>query len=135
MHVRFFVKDIAKAWLNSFSTDLLLHKSLTKFFPMSKINTLKREKNNFYQINGEQFYKCWERFNDLLFKCSHHGFEKWRLVQYFYNSLNMSNLYIVKFINDGKLWNLYKGATWDFLNSLSENSQQLDFSNQREKSN
>ncbi|KAH9801429.1 hypothetical protein KPL71_001026 [Citrus sinensis] len=37
-------------------------------------------------------------------------------------------------MNGGRFLNLHEGAAWDFFNSLSENSQQWDFSNQREKS-
>ncbi|KAH9705608.1 hypothetical protein KPL70_011947 [Citrus sinensis] len=37
-------------------------------------------------------------------------------------------------MNGGRFLNLHEGAAWDFFNSLAENSQQWDFSNQREKS-
>lgn len=136
----FSLKDKAKAWLNSLPAgsistwDELSNKFLTKFFPMSKTNALRREISDFYQREGEQFYECWERFNDLLLKCPHHGFEKWRLIQCFYNGLTMSNRHMVESMNGGRFLNLHEGAAWDFFNSLSENSQQWDFSNQREKS-
>ncbi|KAH9801427.1 hypothetical protein KPL71_001026 [Citrus sinensis] len=136
----FSLKDKAKAWLNSLPAgsistwDELSNKFLTKFFPMSKTNALRREISDFYQREGEQFYECWERFNDLLLKCPHHGFEKWRLIQCFYNGLTMSNRHMVEYMNGGRFLNLHEGAAWDFFNSLSENSQQWDFSNQREKS-
>ncbi|KAH9803520.1 hypothetical protein KPL71_001801 [Citrus sinensis] len=136
----FSLKDKAKAWLNSLHAgsistwDELSNKFLTKFFPMSKTNALRREISDFYQREGEQFYECWERFNGLLLKCPHHGFEKWRLIQCFYNGLTMSNRHMVESMNGGRFLNLHEGAAWDFFNSLSENSQQWDFSNQREKS-
>lgn len=135
----FSLKDKAKAWLNSLPAgsistwDELSNKFLTKFFPMSKTNALRREISDFYQRESEQFYECWERFNDLLLKCPHHGFEKWRLIQCFYNGLTMSNRHMVESMNGGRFLNLHEGAAWDFFNSLSDNSQQWDFSNQREK--
>ena len=46
----------------------------------------------------------------------------------------MSNRHMVESMNGGRFLNLYEGDAWDFFNSLSENSQQCDFSNQREKS-
>ncbi|KAK9209124.1 hypothetical protein WN944_001488 [Citrus x changshan-huyou] len=46
----------------------------------------------------------------------------------------MSNRHMVESMNGGRFLNLHEGAAWDFFNSLSENSQQWDFSNQREKS-
>ncbi|KAH9723595.1 hypothetical protein KPL70_007173 [Citrus sinensis] len=135
----FSLKDKAKASLNSLPArsistwDKLSNKFLTKFFPMSKTNALRREISDFYQREGEQFYECWERFNDLLLKRPHHGFEKWRLIQCFYDGLTMSNRHMVEFMNGGRFLNLHEGAAWDFFNSLSKNSQQWDFSNQREK--
>lgn len=60
----FSLKDKAKALLNSLiprsitSWDLLKNKFLTKIFPMSKTNSLKREISDFYQKEGEQFYEC-----------------------------------------------------------------------------
>ena len=46
----------------------------------------------------------------------------------------MSNRHMVEFMNGGRFLNLHEGAVWNFFNSLYENSQQWDFSNQREKS-
>ena len=82
----FSLKDKVKAWLNSLpsnsitSWDQLISKFLSKFFPMSKTNALRREIADFRQAEGEQFYMCWERFKDLLLRCPHHGFKLWRLV-------------------------------------------------------
>ena len=82
----FYLKDKAKAWLNSLapssitSWHQLNYKFLSKFFPMSKTNALRREIADFTQKDDEQFYVCWERFKDLLLRCPHHGFEPWRLV-------------------------------------------------------
>ena len=126
----FSLKDRAKAWLNSLipnsvtSWDLLRNKFLTKFFPMSKTNALRREISDFYQNEGEQFYECWERFKDLLLKCPHHGFERWRLVQYFYNGLNMSSRHMIESMNGGAFLNLSENNAWKVLETLSKNSQQ-----------
>ena len=54
---------------------------------MAKTNALRREIADFYQDEQEKFYESWELFKDLILKCPHHGFETWRLVQYFYNHL------------------------------------------------
>ena len=42
---------------------------------MAKTNALRREIADFYQDEQEKFYESWERFKDLILKCSHHGFE------------------------------------------------------------
>ena len=46
----------------------------------------------------------------------------------------MSNRHMIESMNGGRFLNLHERTAWDFFNSLSENSQQWDFSNQREKS-
>ena len=60
---------------------------LKKFFPTHKTNALKRQIQNFSQNSNEVFFQCWERFKDLLNSCPHHGFEKWRLISFFYEGL------------------------------------------------
>ena len=98
----FSLKDKAKAWLNSLapssitSWDQLNYKFLSKFFPMSKTNALRREIADFTQKDDEQFYVCWERFKDLFLRCPHHGFEPWRLVQYFYNGLTVPSRQMIE---------------------------------------
>ena len=77
----------------------------------------------FIKERVSNFTSVGERFNDLLLKCPHHGFEKWRLIQCFYNGLTMSNRHMVESMNGGRFLNLHEGAAWDFFNSLSENSQ------------
>ena len=97
----FSLKDKAKVWLNSLPVrssttwDELSNKFLTKFFVCLKQMFI-REISDFYQRECEKFYECRERFNNLLLKCPHHGFDKWRLVQRFYNGLTMSNRHMVE---------------------------------------
>ena len=119
----FSLKDKAKAWLNSLPTgtitswNQLVNKFLGKFFPMSKTDALRREISDFYQTEGEQFYECWERFNDLLLKCPHHGFETWRLVKYFYDGLIPSNRQMIQSMHGGKFLQLNEGRAWESLES------------------
>ena len=116
----FSLKDKAKAWLNSLS-------------PRST-NALSREIANFYQDEQEKFYESWERFKDLILKCPYHGFETWRLVQYFYNGLTQTNRNMIESMNGGGFLSLMYDEACKFLENLSESSQQWDFSNRRERS-
>ncbi|KAH9792419.1 BED-type domain-containing protein [Citrus sinensis] len=52
-----------------------------------KTNAIRREISEFTQREDEQFFKTWERFNGLLLKCPHHGYEKWHQCQYFLEGL------------------------------------------------
>ncbi|GJU11976.1 reverse transcriptase domain-containing protein [Tanacetum coccineum] len=44
----------------------------------------------FQQRFGETFAEAWDRFKDLLNKCSHHGFSPLHQIDTFYNNLNQS---------------------------------------------
>nr|GFD43118.1 reverse transcriptase domain-containing protein [Tanacetum cinerariifolium] len=39
----------------------------------------------------ESFYEAWERFNDLLRACPHHGFSELHKLDTFYNALNFND--------------------------------------------
>jgi hypothetical protein len=101
---------------------------------MSKTNTLHREITDFAQKEHEKFYESWEKFKDLLLRCPHHGFETWRLVQYFYNGLTQSNHNMIESMNGGSFLSLTHSDAFDFLDKLFESSQQWDFSSRRDKS-
>ena len=86
---------------------------------MTKTNALRREIAYFYQDEQEKFYDNWERFKDLILKCPHHGFETWRLVQYFYNGLTQTNHNMIESMNGGGFLSLvddkaYKITTMRF---------------------
>jgi hypothetical protein len=102
VHLRLFpfsFHDRARAWLDSntsgsiTSWESLLSKFYIDFFPMSKVNEARKEISSFTQEEEEDkmFFECWERFKDLLIKCPPHGYETWRLVQFFYQGLTQPN--------------------------------------------
>ncbi|GJS25724.1 hypothetical protein Tco_0486344 [Tanacetum coccineum] len=45
----------------------------------------------FQQIFDETFYEAWDRFNDLLRACPHHGFSELHQLDTFYNALNSND--------------------------------------------
>ncbi|GKD47048.1 hypothetical protein Tco_1271693 [Tanacetum coccineum] len=45
----------------------------------------------FQQRFDEAFYKAWDRFNDLLRACLHHGFSELHQLDTFYNALNLND--------------------------------------------
>ncbi|KAL6551317.1 hypothetical protein OROMI_021805 [Orobanche minor] len=136
----FSLKDKAKIWLNSLqaktitSWDQPVNKFLAKFFPMSKTDSLRREISEFFQKENEEFCECWERFNDLILKCPHHGFETWRLVKYFYDGLTPNNRQLVQSTHGGRFLHLIGDEAWNALENLSNNSQQWNSLDSRAKS-
>ena len=87
---------------------------------MAMTNALRREIVDFYQDEQEKFYESWERFKDLILKCPHHGFETWRLVQYFYNGLTQTNRNMIESINGGGFLSLVDDEAYKFLENFSE---------------
>ncbi|GJV30994.1 reverse transcriptase domain-containing protein, partial [Tanacetum coccineum] len=71
--------------------DDLVSKFINKFFPPSKTINLRNEITRFQQRFDETFYEAWDRFNDLLRACPHHGFSELHQLDTFYNALNSND--------------------------------------------
>ncbi|GJY80292.1 reverse transcriptase domain-containing protein [Tanacetum coccineum] len=71
--------------------DDLVSKFINKFFPPSKTTNLQNEITRFQQRFDETFYEAWDRFNDLLRACPHHGFSELHQLDTFYNALNSND--------------------------------------------
>ncbi|GKE16289.1 reverse transcriptase domain-containing protein [Tanacetum coccineum] len=56
--------------------DDIVSKFINKFFLPSKTTNLRNEITRFQQRFDETFYEAWDRFNDLLRACPHHGFSE-----------------------------------------------------------
>nr|GEU62544.1 hypothetical protein [Tanacetum cinerariifolium] len=67
-------------------------KFINQFFPPSKTTNLRNEITRFQQRFDESFYEAWDRFNDLLRPCPHHGFSELHQLDTFYNALNVNDL-------------------------------------------
>ena len=79
----FSLKDKGKHCLNleppdTITTlDNLVHKFFSKLFNPTKAARMIIEIHKFPQFEGETFYEAWDRYKDLLRKCTYHGLEKW----------------------------------------------------------
>ncbi|GJZ39193.1 reverse transcriptase domain-containing protein [Tanacetum coccineum] len=71
--------------------DDLVSKFINKFFPPSKTTNLRNEITRFQQRFDETFYEAWDRFNDLLWACPHHGFSELHQLDTFYNAWNSND--------------------------------------------
>nr|GFA34020.1 reverse transcriptase domain-containing protein [Tanacetum cinerariifolium] len=59
------------------------------FFPPSETTNLRNKITRFQQRFDESFYEAWDRFNDLLRACPHHGFSELHQLDTLYNALNV----------------------------------------------
>nr|GFC31775.1 reverse transcriptase domain-containing protein [Tanacetum cinerariifolium] len=71
--------------------DDLVTKFINQFFPPSKTTNLYNEITRFQQRFDESFYEAWDRFNDLLRACPHHGFSELHQLDTFYNALTVND--------------------------------------------
>ncbi|GJR09307.1 reverse transcriptase domain-containing protein [Tanacetum coccineum] len=87
----------ARIWLEKepprsiLTWDDLVSKFINQLFPSSKTTNLRNEITRFQQRFDESFYKAWDRFNDLLRACPHHGFSELHQLDTFYNALNAND--------------------------------------------
>ncbi|GJT15467.1 reverse transcriptase domain-containing protein [Tanacetum coccineum] len=93
----FSLEGAARIWLDKeppqsiLTWDDLVSKFINKFFPPSKTTNLRNEITRFQQRFDESFYEAWDRFNDLLRACPHHGFLELHQLDTFYNALNTND--------------------------------------------
>ncbi|GJU79895.1 reverse transcriptase domain-containing protein [Tanacetum coccineum] len=93
----FSLEGAARIWLRKepprsiLTWDDLVSKFINKFFPLSKTTNLQNEITRFQQRFDETFYEAWDRFNDLLRACPHHGFLELHQLDTFYNALNSND--------------------------------------------
>nr|GEU43218.1 retrovirus-related Pol polyprotein from transposon TNT 1-94 [Tanacetum cinerariifolium] len=64
-------------------------KFLSKYYPPARTAKKMEEINNFQQEPDENLYHAWERFKELLMKCSQHYLTEMLEVVLFYNGLNV----------------------------------------------
>ncbi|GJT79695.1 reverse transcriptase domain-containing protein [Tanacetum coccineum] len=92
-----YTKCTARIWLEKepprsiLTWDDLFQKFINQFFPPSKTTNLRNEITRFQQRFDESFYEAWDRFNDLLRACPHHGFSELHQLDTFYNALNAND--------------------------------------------
>jgi hypothetical protein len=90
---------------------------------VSKVNECKKEISSFTQEEDEKFLKCWQRFKDLLIQCPLHGYEKLRLVQFFYQGLTQPNCSMIESMNRGAFLSLMGDLAYKALDKLANSSQ------------
>jgi hypothetical protein len=136
----FSLHDRATEWLDSLapgsitSWEELLKQFYHRFFPMSRVNDARKEISSFTQDEDEKFTECWTRFKDMLMKCPPHGYEKWRLVQFFCQGLSQPNRSMIELMNGGAFLNLTGDLAYKALEKIAANSQDWDFTSCRDKS-
>ena len=106
----FSLRDKAKGWLHSLPAgsittwEELAQKFLTKFFTMAKTAAIRNALTQFAQQTGESLCEAWERYKEMLRKCSHHGMPDWMVINCFYNGLGAQSRPMLDAASVGALW-------------------------------
>jgi hypothetical protein len=98
---------------------------LKKFFSSHRTNSFKRQITTFTKKPGEIFYQCWDRYQDLLNTCPHHGFEIWRLVSYFYEGLTPKDRQMVELMCNETFKDKDPNKAMEYLDLLAEKCSKL----------
>src|SRR6516165_2441557 len=81
-YIPFALKDDSKKWLYSLPNNSIhtweefVRVFLKKYYPNSKTTKIRNEINLFCQNERDSFWKYFDRFQNLLAQCPHHGLEK-----------------------------------------------------------
>ncbi|XP_076935075.1 uncharacterized protein LOC143601581 [Bidens hawaiensis] len=84
----------AATWLDTqppgtFTTwEALCSAFIKRYFPPAKASVFRDQIHSFHMEPDEQYCHAWERFQNLLSRCSQNGLTPWALVEKFYNGLN-----------------------------------------------
>ncbi|KAK4852583.1 hypothetical protein QYF36_025237 [Acer negundo] len=89
-------------------------------------NSFKRKITTFTPKLGETLYQCWERYNELLNSCPHHGFETRRLVSHFYEGLTPQCRKMVEMMCNGECSDKDPKEALEFLDLMAKNAQNWD---------
>jgi len=64
---------------------------LAKSFPLGKTNALRGRISSFQQTVMESIPEAWERLQEYILACPHHGMDEWLVLQSFYNGLTTTS--------------------------------------------
>ena len=132
------LKDKAKIWLNSLRPRTIRNwaelqaEFLKKFFSTTKTNSLKRQIYTYSAYDNEKFYQCWERFMETISACPTHGFDKWMLVNHFYDGMSPAMKQLLETMCEVDFLSKHPDEAMDFLNYVAETSKAWDEPNPRE---
>ncbi|XP_042400981.1 uncharacterized protein LOC121991015 [Zingiber officinale] len=76
---------------------------------------------SFRQSDSESLFEAWDRYNNILIQCPHHGLEKWLVLHTFYNGINYHTKVSLDSAAGGALMNKSLDETEDIIESVAQN--------------
>ena len=103
----FSLRDRAKTWFSSLpknsidSWNKCKDAYISKYFPPSKIISLRNDIMNFKQLDHEHVAQAWERMKLMIRNCPSNGLSLWMIIQIFYAGLNFASRNILDTASGG----------------------------------
>ena len=136
----FSLRDKAKNWLIALKPasiscwNDLKKEFLTKFFGISRTYALRGQIMGYRQKPNESYDQTWERFKDLLLACPHHGYEKGRIIGFFYDGMLPQTKQFIDMMCGGGFFNKTQTQAWDFLEEITEHTRRWESTNEFDRS-
>ncbi|XP_026383476.1 uncharacterized protein LOC113278974 [Papaver somniferum] len=127
----FSLLDTAKEWFyslaaGSITTWIGMKKLfLEKYFPASKVATIRKEICGIVQMAGETLYEYWKRYKRLCQSCPHHQITKQLIIQYFYEGLLLNDRTMIDVASGGSLVDKTPAQARALFENMTSNSQQF----------
>ena len=126
----FSLRDRAKNWFSSLprnsinSWNKCKDDFITKYFPPTKIISLRTQIMNFKQLEHEHAAQSWERIKMMLRNCPTHGLNLWMIIQIFYVGLNFVSRNLLDSAAGGTFMKITLGEATKLLDNIMANYSQ-----------
>ena len=123
----FSLRDRAKNWLRSLppgsitTWEQMSNAFLSKYFPPSKTASYRNQITNFKQKPDESLCEAWDKYQELLRLCPHHGLEKWLILQTFYDGLNYNTRMTLDAAAGGSLMSRSQNEAYNLIEEMALN--------------
>ena len=127
----FSLRDSASDWLyyltpGSINTWAQMQKAfLEKYFPATKLNSLKKSISNLEQHATENLYDYYERYKKLVASCPYHGYSNQDLVLYLHGGLLDDERRMVNAACGGNILNKTPAGAFEMFSELAEGARQF----------
>ncbi|XP_021733041.1 uncharacterized protein LOC110699837 [Chenopodium quinoa] len=128
----FSLQDPAKEWLyeqlspSSINSWAEIEKRfLERFFPASRIGSIRKEICGIRQNNNESLYEYWQRFNRLCSSCPQHQISEQMLIQYLYEGLLPNERGMIDASSGGALVDKTPAEARKLISNMAQNTQQF----------
>lgn len=98
---------------------------LEKYFPATKLNSLKKSISNIEQHATENLYDYYERYKKLVASCPYHGYSNQDLVLYLHGGLLDDERRMVNAACGGNILNKTPAGAFEMFSELAEGARQF----------